>query len=205
MILMECKTTIPIEKIHSSSQIIINTLGGRLQDIVPAYHSIAVFTSMTINELKTALENAEFTGGESLVSKEIIELPICYEKGVDLDRVARHSGSSIDEVIATHLEGIYRSVFIGFTPGFIYADGLNERLTCPRLDDPRRQIPAGSVGIAGNQTGIYSLDSPGGWNIVGCTPKKIFDAAKEKPMLIDVGMRYKFYRITKEDFDSWES
>ncbi|MEP1034262.1 5-oxoprolinase subunit PxpB [Ekhidna sp.] len=205
VILMECGSTIPIEKIHQSSHTIVNILRDKLEDIVPAYHSIAVFTSLTIDQLTVLLASAPIEEKKPSDSNDIIKLPICYELGLDLDRIAKHANLSHEKLIERHLEGVYRSLFIGFTPGFIYADGLDENLSCPRLENPRKTIPAGSVGIAGNQTGIYSLASPGGWNIIGLTPAKVFDPNEPKPMLIDVGMKYRFYRIAKKEFESWES
>lgn len=205
MILLECNRETLIEHIHHSTHLIEQVLKDELQDIVPAYYSIAIFTSLEMPEMLDRLDG--FKGNNEVLSEaqEIIELPICYEAGLDLSRVAGKVGISEDEIIKKHLEGIYRSLFIGFTPGFIYADGLNESLACPRLENPRKQIPSGSVGIAGNQTGIYSLASPGGWNIIGRTPSKIFDPERNPPMMIGVGDQYRFYRITKEEFEGWEN
>ncbi|WP_436514608.1 5-oxoprolinase subunit B family protein [Ekhidna sp. To15] len=204
VILMECVSSIAIEIIHQSSHAITDILGEKLNDIVPTYHSIAIFTSLSIPELTSILANTSIKGHKNASSANMIELPICYEIGLDIDRIAKHANLSSEKLIELHLEGVYRSLFIGFTPGFIYADGLDANLACPRLENPRTKTPAGSVGIAGNQTGIYSLESPGGWNIIGRTPLKIFDASKPKPMLIDVGMKYCFYRITAKEFATWE-
>ena len=205
VILLECSKDTSIEQIHESTYLIEEILKEELNDIVPAYHSIAIFTTLSIDELIHSLNGKKVSRKRKSVSDEIIDLPICYEAGLDLQRVATQNGLSIDQVIETHLKNTYRSLFIGFTPGFIYADGLDESLACPRLEKPRNRIPDGSVGIAGSQTGIYSLSSPGGWNIIGRTPVKIFNSKRKPPMLIDVGARYKFHRITKEEFESWES
>ncbi len=205
VILLECSSSVPIEKIHKSTHELAIILEDQLLDIVPAYQSIAVFCSLSPEELHQLLAGKFAKTKQSSTQSEIIELPICYELGLDLNRIARHSGLSIDQVISIHLNSVYRSLFIGFTPGFIYADGLDERLNCPRLDSPRTKIPAGSIGIGGNQTGIYSLESPGGWNILGRTPLKVFDMNRKPPMLIDVGTSYQFKQITKQEFDSWEN
>ncbi|MEQ9468984.1 MAG: allophanate hydrolase subunit 1 [Ekhidna sp.] len=205
VILLECDKGSPIELIHESTLLIEQTLGRHLKDIVPAYHSIAIFTSLKLQEVITKLNGLSESAREHSPSVEVLELPICYEAGLDLPRVTAETGLSEDQVIEKHLVGTYRSLFIGFTPGFIYADGLDISLACPRLDKPRNQVLSGSVGIAGEQTGIYSLASPGGWNIIGRTPVKIFDPAKNPPMLIHVGVRYRFYRITQKEFESWES
>ena len=201
---MECGSNIPIEKIHASSHSIEAVLGEKLLDIVPAYHSIAVFSSLSIAELSDALSKAPLASEVSSVGDEILEIPICYELGLDMDRLVKSSNLTEEQIISIHLSGTYRSLFIGFNPGFIYADGLDDRLSCPRLDNPRMKVPEQSIGIAGTQTGIYSMESPGGWNIIGRTPKKIFDSSREQPMLIGVGTRYKFRRITKKEFEKWE-
>lgn len=203
-ILMECSSAVAIELIHQSSHALTHTLGKDMHDIVPAYHSIAVFTSLSIDEFSGVLAKAPIEKEAAQSANRIVDLPICYEAGLDLDRIATHANISIEKLIELHLEGVYRSLFIGFTPGFIYADGLDERISCPRLENPRKSIPSGSVGIAGSQTGIYSLASPGGWNIIGRTPVKVFEVNRPKPMLVDVGMKYRFYRITSEEFELWE-
>lgn len=203
VILLECASSVRIEKIHQCSRIVIEILGKELVDIVPAYHSIAVFTSLSIEDLVNRLKNVETDEHSTMATLAIVELPICYEVGLDTERISKHNGLSLKEMISMHLNGVYRSLFVGFTPGFIYADGLDEQLNCPRLDNPRKGIAAGSVGIAGNQTGIYSIESPGGWNIIGRTPVKIFDSTRDEPMLIGIGQQYKFHRITKSEFEAW--
>ncbi|WP_424962785.1 5-oxoprolinase subunit PxpB [Ekhidna sp.] len=205
VVLLECGKGTQIEKIHQSTYIIEQAIGGDLIDLVPAYHSVAVFSKLGTDEIIKRLDGLEGPAKQITDREEEIELPICYEEGLDLSKVAENSGMSEDQVIERHLKGTYRSLFIGFTPGFIYADGLHESLACPRLEYPRKRIPSGSVGIAGGQTGIYSLVSPGGWNIIGRTPTRIFDPTKSQPMLINVGTSYRFYRITQKEFDSWQN
>lgn len=202
--LLECSKKTPIEKIHESTHLVDQAIGDDLVDLVPAYHSIAIFSMLSLDSVINKLEGLEDSGKHIKYSSEVVEIPICYEEELDLSRVAEQGGMKEEEVIEKHLEGTYRSLFIGFTPGFIYADGLNKSLVCPRLEKPRNLIQSGSVGIAGEQTGIYSLASPGGWNIIGRTPMKIFDPKKDPPMMINVGTRYRFYRITKKEFESWE-
>lgn len=203
--MLECSKETNIEHIHESTHLIEQILKNELKDIVPAYHSIAIFTPLPIDELIDSLSGKKITREKSSTSDETVELPICYELGRDLDRLAEVNNLTREQVIETHLKGTFRSLFIGFTPGFIYADGLDKTLACPRLESPRKVIPAGSVGIAGDQTGIYSLASPGGWNIIGRTPARIFDSNRKPPMLIGVGAKYRFYQITKEEFEGWES
>ena len=205
VILLECGKNVPIESIHSTSYLIERTLSDKLKDIVPAYQSIAIFCSLSVEDFFKKMEGMEVLEERIKDSAEVIELPICYEMGIDLDRISNHASMKKEEVIAIHLNGLYRSLFIGFTPGFIYADGLDPKLECPRLESPRRRILHGSIGIAGTQTGIYSLNSPGGWNIIGRTPIRVFDSEKLPPMKINVGTMYRFYQISIEEFESWGS
>ncbi len=149
------------------------------------------------------LRNSVFLDHHFSFQKKVIEIPICYEYELDLDPLGEYVKLSREEIIAIHLADTYRSLFIGFTPGFIYADGLDHRLYCPRKSNPRTSVPRGSIGIGGQQTGIYSLESPGGWNIIGRTPVKLFDFALNPPMKIKVGTSFRFKRITKKEFIEW--
>lgn len=204
--LLEAAEETQIEFIHDSVRLIEEILTGVLDDIVPAYHSIALFTSLEKEDVLGRLEASSSTGfSRRKLEHQQVEIPICYELGLDLKVLAAHNNLSETQVIECHLGGTYRSLFIGFTPGFIYADGLDKRLACPRRASPRTLVSAGSVGIGGAQTGIYSIASPGGWNIIGRTPLRLFDALKTPPMLVNVGTSFTFRRITKEEFEKWES
>src|SRR5207253_6806197 len=120
-------------------------------------------------------------------------LPIC---------VAEHTKLSGPEIINLHSTGEYRVACIGFVPGFTFLAGLPRNLATPRRDVPRKEIPPGSVGIGGAQTGIYPLSSPGGWNLIGRTPLKLFDPVKNPPTLLCPGDRVRFRAITREEFES---
>jgi len=135
-------------------------------------------------------------------SARIIELPICYdgEYGPDLPEVARHAGLSSDEVIARHLQSEYLVAMLGFSPGFPYLRGLPPELATPRRATPRLQIPAGSVGIAGTQTGIYPQATPGGWQLIGRTPARLFALDQSPPALLQPGDRVRFRRIDATKF-----
>lgn len=196
---------IAIEKIHDAAFLLKDVLGKNLKDIVPAYNSIALFSSKPLSDLVAFLSSAKVENRLNQVDQDQIKIPICYELGLDLDVLSDYSGLSVNQIIDLHLKGNYRSLFIGFTPGFIYADGLDEKLACPRKASPRKSLAAGSVGIGGNQTGIYSLASPGGWNVIGRTPLDVFDSKRDQPMLIEVGRSFQFYRITKKEFEAWEN
>ena len=129
-------------------------------------------------------------------------IPVAYggEMGPDIDFVARHNGLSPEEVITLHTSGRYPVYMLGFTPGFPYLGGLTKKLWTPRLETPRTRVPAGSVGIANNQTGIYPVDSPGGWRIIGRTPLKLFDPNRDDPFLVHPGEVVVFEAISGEEF-----
>lgn len=131
---------------------------------------------------------------------QILNIPTLYggEYGPDLEFVASHTGISVDEVVNIHSATKYRVHMMGFTPGFPYLGGLPEQLTTPRLDTPRIAIPAGSVGIADNQTGFYPISSPGGWRLIGRTPLKMFDPEIEPPSILAVGDYVQFTSIDTE-------
>ena len=132
------------------------------------------------------------------------EIPVCYdlEFAIDLERVARHAQISPGEVIDLHRAAQYRVNCIGFTPGFPYLTGLPKRLATPRHAIPRKEIPAGSVAIGGAQTGIYPQESPGGWNVIGRTPLRLFDPQRDPPVLLQTGDEVRFRKITREEFQA---
>ena len=139
----------------------------------------------------------------SALSTLIMEIPVCYggEFGPDLEYVAEHNHLSVDDVIRIHSEGDYLIYMLGFTPGFSYLGGMDKRIATPRLKDPRLFIPAGSVGVAGDQTGIYPIDSPGGWQIIGRSPVRLYDADRDVPILLDAGMHVKFIPIDLTEYN----
>ncbi len=194
----------------------VHALGGAIEaahikgivETVPSYCALAVYYDMltlTQSELIAAITPIL----DSLDAKgnglgRLISIPVLYggKRGEDLPFVAKHCGMSEDEVIALHSSTEYPVYMLGFLPGFCYLGGMDARLATPRLTTPRVRIEAGSVGIAGEQTGIYPLASPGGWQIIGRTPLKIYDPHRETPTLIQAGMRIRFRPI---EFDEYES
>jgi len=139
----------------------------------------------------------------NLGGRSLIEIPVCYDRefAPDLATVAQHSSLTEEQVIATHAEGDYFVYFLGFSPGFAYLGGLASPLYVPRLVTPRKQVEAGSVGIGGAQTGVYPNASPGGWQLIGRTPLRMFDAATEPPSLLQPGDGVRFRRIDRGEFD----
>ena len=175
-------------------------------EIVPTYRSVTVHYRpevMLYGELSARLNALlDDLSAEDAAPAEVIELPVRYggDMGPDLPFVARHCGLSPAEVIQIHSAAEYLVYMLGFTPGFPYLGGMDERIATPRLEKPRTRIPAGSVGIAGTQTGAYPLDTPGGWQLIGRTPLKLYDADREKPVLLEAGQYIKFRSITAEEY-----
>ncbi|RZK46379.1 MAG: 5-oxoprolinase subunit PxpB [Hymenobacter sp.] len=133
---------------------------------------------------------------------QTVEVPVCYggDLGPDLAAVARHTGLTPAEVIVRHTAPTYLVHLLGFAPGFPYLGGLDARLATPRRAVPRPLVPAGAVGIAGAQTGIYSLPTPGGWQLIGRTPLRLFDPAADPPTLLHAGQHLRFVPIGEAEF-----
>jgi inhibitor of KinA len=148
-------------------------------------------------------EKADTSAGLIHVSE--IEIPVCYDSefAFDLNEVARVADLDRNEVVSLHSSGNYRVHCVGFIGGFPFLGGLPGKLAAPRRETPRKEIPAGSVGIGGKQTGIYTIKSPGGWNIIGRTPLQLFDPKKSRPGLLRVGDRVRFRPISREEFERW--
>ena len=134
---------------------------------------------------------------------EVLEIPVLYggEEGPDLAFVAEHNGKTQEEVIKIHTSTEYLIYMLGFTPGFTYLGGMSDEIATPRLKTPRVKIPGGSVGIAGSQTGVYPIDSPGGWQLIGRTPVRMYDPDRAEPILPQAGQYIKFYAIDKAEYD----
>lgn len=175
-------------------------------EFVPTYRGIIVhYDALTTSfkELKTSLSEIFIDlSSVKVPSPQILEIPVCYggEFGPDLEFVASSHDMSIEEVIKIHSEQEYLIYMIGFTPGFPFLGGLPEILHTPRLESPRKKVVAGSVGIANDQTGVYPIDSPGGWQLIGRVPIKLFDPDAENPFLLSSGDILKFKPINKMEF-----
>lgn len=134
--------------------------------------------------------------------KRVFEIPVCYGGafGPDLKHIAEHAGLTEEEVIQIHSAPDYLIYMLGFLPGFCYLGGLDERIHTPRLANPRLKIPAGSVGIGGSQTGIYPLDSPGGWQLMGATPVRTYDPDRNPAILVEAGDFIHFFPVDEAEY-----
>jgi len=179
-------------------------------DVVPGLATLTFIATELADDdaLRARIEALlQATSTDAADAVRIIELPICYDSDCspDLTEVARHAGLSTDEVIARHLAAEYLVAMLGFAPGFPYLRGLPPELAMPRRASPRLQIPAGSVGIAGTQTGIYPQATPGGWQLIGRTPTPLFALDQTPPALLQPGDRVRFRRIDTAQFKTLQS
>jgi len=177
-----------------------------LRNIQPAYCSLMVtFDACRIDHagVESSLKEYEARAEATPALKSrTVEIPVCYggEFGPDLEEVARlHALQPID-VIRFHFSRSYHAYFLGFAPGFAYLGDLAPAIATPRLDSPRRKVPAGSVGIAGKQTAIYPIATPGGWRLIGRTPLKVFQSNRMPMELISIGDKVRFRAISREEY-----
>jgi inhibitor of KinA len=176
-------------------------------DLVPTYRSLLVTYDplrLPPDALQAMLERMEKAlAGAPATAPRVLEVPTAYggELGPDLAFVASHNGLSEEEVVRIHSGTDYLVYMMGFSPGFPYLGGMSDRIATPRLVTPRTVIPAGSVGIAQTQTGIYPVESPGGWQLIGRTPIRLFDPARQPPVLIEAGDYIRFVPISHEQYE----
>lgn len=177
-------------------------------DFLPTYRSVLVYydplmvTSVEVRDsILQLLESAETADTET---RHIVHIPTLYggDMGPDIAFVAERNGIDEQEVVRIHSGADYLVYMMGFSPGFAYLGGLDERLATPRLQSPRTEIPAGAVGIAETQTGVYPMASPGGWQLIGRTPLKLFDPGRERPVLLSAGDYVRFVPMdSRQEYD----
>lgn len=196
-------------RVHQTAHLLKTQMSEELIEVVPTYRSLLVyFDPMRIKRLALVkrIEKIllKLEASTTQIHGKVVHIPVCYggEFGPDLDFVAEHNGLSVDEVVEIHTSIPYLVYMLGFTPGFPYLGGMSERISTPRLTQPRTKIPAGSVGIAGSQTGLYPIESPGGWRIIGRTPMKAFNPQMEKPFLFEAGNYLQFVSILGDEYDA---
>lgn len=196
------------KKIRNMYLAIENSGLDGLGEMVPTYRSLLIsYNPLKINYNNLCDRLREYEENLNDVSSEpakVVEIPTIYggEYGADMEFVAQHNNLSIDEVVKIHSSRNYLIYMLGFTPGFPYLGGMSEKIETPRLKTPRTKIPAGSVGIAGKQTGIYPIDSPGGWQLIGRTPVKLYDPFGEPPVLLNAGDYVRFVPIDEKKYKS---
>jgi inhibitor of KinA len=191
-------------KQQSSSEII---------DVIPAYASVTVVYDVywISREIKSSPFTYMYDKVEKLIDRlhvqksstlKVVEIPVCYDPslGTDLAHMSKNKQISIEEIVQIHTSTTYHVYMIGFLPGFAYMGKVDERIATPRKAVPDLKIPAGSVGIAGEQTGIYPFDSPGGWNIIGRTPSKMFNLNAPSPCLLEPGDKVSFQTIALDEY-----
>ncbi|MDF2067106.1 5-oxoprolinase subunit PxpB [Bacillus sp. Cr_A10] len=203
------------QKVKNLSELLANSPFEGLTEFVPAYNNITVYYNPYIvhTSQKSDLNSFEFVSihMENLVKKmtknknesaRVISIPVCYggEYGPDLDTVAQYHNISSEEVIRIHSESECLVYMLGFAPGFPFMGGMDERIATPRKETPRLSIRPGSVGIAGKQTGIYPLETPGGWQIIGRTPLDLFLPQMSPPTLLQAGDIIRFVPISSSDY-----
>ncbi|MCP4882780.1 MAG: 5-oxoprolinase subunit PxpB [Flavobacteriales bacterium] len=184
------------------------SMGEYVLETVPAYNSLTIFFdtgrikySTVVSDLKQIYESKD---QKLLVTNKLWKIPVCYDDkfGLDLGLLAKAKKIKKEKIIALHSEAIYDVYFIGFLPGFLYLGGLPEALEYRRKDKPRMNINKGDVALAGNQTGIYPRESPGGWNIIGNSPLNFFNVEEFPPCFAVAGDKVKFVPVDKKEYEA---
>ena len=182
-----------------------------VQDLVPGYRSLMVTYDplrVSVDEIKAGiLDIWSDPDRYQLPEPRTVKIPVVYggDYGPDLKSVARYHKITPEEVIGFHTLPTYRVYMIGFTPGYPYLGEVPDAIATPRRETPRTLVPRGSVGIAQKQSGIYPVDSPGGWQIIGWTPVKLFDPQAQPPSLLGMGDQVQFHVITAQEATRWEA
>lgn len=195
--------------VHNIAQALsAHSIIGMLE-VIPTYRSLLIyFDPLQISRVQLGEQIQQLIGAQATITERpktdarVVRIPVCYggEFGPDLAFVAQYNQISIGEVIQIHSSTPYQVYMLGFTPGFPYLGGMSEKIATPRLEKPRVKIPAGSVGIAGKQTGFYPVESPGGWQLIGRTPINAFDANNPQPFAFAAGDYLQFVPVSPEEF-----
>ena len=195
------------EKVRAMAVLLKQGLPEGIEAVIPAYRNLSLIYDPLVTspeKLLSLLEGLEARLHEiEIPPPRIVEIPVLYggEYGPDIEVVAQHSGLTVEQVVAIHAGTDYPIYMIGFTPGFCYLGGLDRRIHTPRRQTPRTLLPGGSVGIAEAQTGMYPVDSPGGWQIIGRTPLRLFAPEREVPFLYEAGDRIRFVPVASGEYE----
>jgi len=193
-------------RVQAAAAAVENALGSDLVDLVPSYASLLILYDPLATDhlsiahrVRAALGDLDRTAA---ADGALVVLPAWYDPaaGADLEALARRANLSMDEVIALHTATEYRVYAIGFAPGFAYLGQVDERIAAPRLSTPRQRVPRGAVAIADRQTAVYPAVSPGGWNLIGLCPVRMFDPGAEPTMPVAVGDRVRFEAIGRDRY-----
>jgi inhibitor of KinA len=198
------------KRVRSIAALLESRAPAWIVEFIPAFTTVAVFynplaasyeaVQTDLEELLQHMEDAD----QSL--SRTVEIPVSYggDFGPDLEFVAAHNGLTTEQVIEIHTSGTYSVSMIGFAPGFPFISGMSEKIAAPRRDTPRLRIPERTVGIAGKQTGVYPIETPGGWQLIGRTPIRLFRPEQDIPSLLQAGDKIVFRRITEAEYHAWE-
>lgn len=195
-------------RIQRAAEALRQRLGHRLLDLVPSYTTLLIRYDLLQDDLASLIQDLAATladlpeSGPDAPGTDVVEIPVFYHPSVgpDLITVAQQAGLSPEQVIKRHQAGRYHVFAIGFAPGFAYLGEVPAELATPRLATPRARVPAGTLGIADTQTALYPLDSPGGWNLIGRTPLRLFDPQREEPALLSAGQQVRFRAIGQDEY-----
>lgn len=181
-------------------------LRHHLVESVASYHTVTAYVKQRIDVDLLRMQWLAIQASAAVDDRtnRRLKIPVCYDEEFALDRqrVMEYTGLSFEDIKMLHMSKSYYVYLIGFLPGFPYLGELDSKLFMPRLEKPRASVSASSVGVGGGQTGIYPVDSPGGWNIIGKTPLKLFNVNGKEPFLFELGDEVQFYEITKQQY--WE-
>jgi len=209
-LLLECGDGIDLtvnEKVRRMTEILRVERPEGVESVIPAYRSLSVvYDPLRVSVLKLREHIWELEhrlDRTEIPAPRFLEIPVCYgmEFGPDIEFVAEHNHITLDDVVHLHTLPSYHVFAVGFIPGFCFLGGLPKQLHTPRLETPRMSVPAGSVGIAECQTGVYPLESPGGWQLIGRTPLRLFAPDRPDPFLCRVGDNIRFVAISEDEFD----
>lgn len=200
-------------RVHFLTRRIKEEMSRLVDAVVPTYRSLLIIFDPLLVDRRQLIESIQKMANENLLplkddnQAKIVIIPTLYggPAGLDILFVAEHNRLTVEEVIQIHSSATYRIYMMGFTPGFPYLGGMSEKIATPRLKEPRTRIPAGSVGIAGAQTGLYPVESPGGWQLIGRTPLKVFDPFSSSPFLYSAGDFLKFEPIGAAEYSRIEA
>ena len=195
-------------RVHDLARRVGAECGNVVEAVVPTYRSFLIFFDPLLisrRELVAKIEKLAAAPADSTTAAAVktVLIPTLYggEAGPDLEFVAGHNQLTPAEVVQIHSSVPYRIYMIGFTPGFPYLGGMSEKIAAPRLKTPRTKIPAGSVGIAGTQTGLYPVESPGGWQLIGRTPLQVFNPRSKQPFIYAAGDFLQFQPVTADEYE----